>query len=228
MDVNGVLPVSLRMRRVLVFCSGLGIAIAAVLYAAVSLSGGDEDRGALGAEVEIVYLRAPDMPSSRAAEESLSQAASLITKSPADDLTAVELDGQLLVIDASAFSAVDTELLGLRVSEGTPLVAVNVSLAELYAATGFIEKIRALDPVGAADYDPAPSYPESEYYSWLYISGPDAAGVYRFGSGQGRFVDGDRLFEAQLRSLGLTAKGLTREQGGAAAPIESLSTPPSN
>jgi hypothetical protein len=135
--------------------------------------------------------------------------------SSVSDLQATVKPDSLVVIDRSAFADEDNGFVRDWVAQGHPVIALDVPLADLMGKAGYRDAIAARDESFVKIYDSAQRLPalpsEAGYYSGLYVTTPDANGVWHNGSFQQYEREG--LFGPEIESYSLIARGLTKRHG---------------
>jgi len=128
--------------------------------------------------------------------------------------------GSVLVIDASALGAIAPADLHARLNAGIPIVALNVPLAALEEASGYSATLASRENATAGGQGSAiaPGAIDPPLYSFVWVSVPDANGVWYSGDGQKDFRS-LKLFAADIRSWSLKAQGLTAAPDGSGAII---------
>jgi hypothetical protein len=190
---------------------------------AATIAIGAEHRGrasaALGGSApDIVLFSKGDPFATSVAPAALAKAHKAATSAEFEQATGPH---SVLVIDRSAWAEVDPAFLRGRLQAGLPIYAINVSLAELSAATGYAKSLEARDPATAAALRFPPA-PDGASYSFVWISQPDESnGSWHNAMGQDDLSS--RLLAANLHNSGLLAQRLALlPETGEVVPLSQL------
>lgn len=178
------------------------LALILVLTAAIVAANrhGDPASAVPGAELIVFAEGEPQN-----ADAALAALAGARRVSTLDELRAAAGPGTLIVIDRSAFASANGEFLRQQLEAGVPVLGLNIPLADLAEASGYLSVMAEVNPVFRSKAS-VPSAPVQPFYSYVWV-GADAA--RHSVSAQKDFAAG--LFPADLERLSLAALGLVRD-----------------
>jgi len=122
------------------------------------------------------------------------------------ELSSKSLNISAVVVDKSAFPDLPESVAKQILASGSPIIALNVPLQDLYMMTGYT----ALTGKSAVTGVPGP--PDSPSYSFVWVKLNERGDVVHSSSGQKDFASG--LFGADLAKFSLLAHGLMRDETG--------------